>query len=207
MILSSRKERTRGLVRRGVSHTFTSSHIEERNRKGISCWTDWRECEWPIAVCTLSKREETSEEREEEEQKRTREEKRREVWLVYQIKSTNGRFIINTRLYGTVRYWPWNTIGKVSPGTAQVPLCGDSLPKSLRRGCTFYVTVLVRFRPCNMETSRPISVSAALLHFIFSTALCTIATTTTTTTEYSVQIQEQLTDGTCVDILIIVMIF
>lgn len=77
MILSSRKERTRGLVRRGVSHTFTSSHIEERrNRKGMGRWTDWKECEWPMAVCTLSKREKTSEQRREKKRSRREEEKR-----------------------------------------------------------------------------------------------------------------------------------
>lgn len=77
MILSSRKERTGGLVRRGVSHTFTNSHIEERrNRKGMSRWTDWKECKWPIAVCTLSKREKTSEQRREKKRSRREEEKR-----------------------------------------------------------------------------------------------------------------------------------
>ena len=98
---------------------------------------------------------ERKDERAEKREKRRREEKKRREercgcgWYIKSIKSTNGRFINNTRLYGTVRYLPWNTIGKLSPGTAQVPLCGDSPPKSLRRGCTFYVTVLVRFRPCN----------------------------------------------------------
>lgn len=80
-----------------------------------------------------------------------------------------------------VQYGNYHEIPSVNylPVTAQVPLCGDSPPKSLRRGCTFCFTVLVRFNPCNGKTSGPISVRVALLHSSFSTALCTIATITT----------------------------
>lgn len=112
----------------------------------------------------------------------------------------------------TVRYGTYHEIPSVNylPVLLRYRFVGILLPKVSDGDVPFMLRYWYGSARV-METSGPISVSAVLLHFIFSTALCTIATTTTTTTtttKYSGQIQEQQADGPCVDILIsIVMIF
>ena len=155
---------------------------------------------------------ERKDERAEKREKRRREEKRGVVVVGISNQSNQQMEGLSTIPGCTVRYGTYHEIPSVNylPVLLRYRFVGILLPKVSDGDVPFMLRYWYGSARV-METSGPISVSAVLLHFIFSTALCTIATTTTTTTtttKYSGQIQEQLADGPCVDILIsIVMIF